>query len=324
MAGAPSGVAQVLDLARARGLVASGYVEELGRPRAIATKNGLFAHHEHHQATATTTMRTPDGQGSGWAARTAVDGRDLDYAALAAEAADLAERTVGGVTLEPGRYPTVFSHSATANLWQLLASSLDRRRTDEGRSFLSRAEGDGVGEALLDRWLTVRSRPADGRCPVAPFDREGLPHHTRTWIEGGRVTSLPCGRFWASQRGESPIAEPPNLLVDPGSAGTLEQLIADTERGVLVTSLWYIRPVDPRALLFTGITRDGVFWIEQGKVVRPLKNLRVNDGPLGAFARCTGTSRAVRAVPRGRGGGAVLTPAIRAESFHFSSTSDAI
>ena len=115
---------------------------------------------------------------------------------------------------------------------------------------------------------------------------------------------------------------PPNWLM-AGQDGTTEDLIKKTERGVLVTSLWYIRSVDPRQLLYTGLTRDGLFWIEDGKISHPLKNMRWNESPLNVFGKMIDAGKPVRAVAR-KGSGDTVVPPLRTAEFHFTSVSDAV
>jgi predicted Zn-dependent protease len=133
-------------------------------------------------------------------------------------------------------------------------------------------------------------------------------------------------RFWAEKMGRAPTAGPGNLIMDGGNA-SLADLIAGTERGVLVTRFWYIRPLDPQSLLFTGLTRDGLFLIEKGRITRPVKNMRWNESPIVAFNNIeamTPPERVVSGEGLGSGGLALVCPAARIREFTFSSASDAV
>lgn len=317
-----AGCAEIVGRAAGRGLVAAGYAEQRRRMVAVGTRNGAFAWRRESLARASVTVRTLDGDGSGWASDAALDPEAIAWESLGRRAVDKAERSVGGTALEPGRYVTVFEPAAVAEFANLLRGSLDRRATDEGRSFLSAPGGDRLGEPLFPPWFGISSHPGDPRAPADTFTDDGLPHMPTFWVTQGAVRTLPCDRAWARQRGSGFQMPPPNWLLT-GGTGTVDDLVARTERGVLVTSLWYIRSVDPRQLLHTGLTRDGVWWIEDGVVVRPLRNLRWNDSPLAVFGRAIDAGEPVRAETR-VGGSNTVAPPLRTEAFHFTSASDAI
>src|SRR5690606_11875128 len=115
--------------------------------------------------------------------------------------------------------------------------------------------------------------------PTATWNGEGQPLKKMNWIENGVVKNLAYSRFWAQQQGVEPVPFPSNFIMEGGTA-SLEDLIKDTKKGILVTRLWYIRSVDPQTLLYTGLTRDGTFYIENGKILHPVKNFRFNDSPI--------------------------------------------
>jgi predicted Zn-dependent protease len=137
------------------------------------------------------------------------------------------------------------------------------------------------------------------------------------------VANLSSGRFWAREKGREPLASPPNALMRGGTK-SLAELIASTERAVLVTNFWYMRSVDPRTLLYTGLTRDGVFWVEDGEIVRPLHDFRWNDSPIRAFKNALELSTPGRVGGRGGRSRNVLVPAMRVSAFGFSSVSEAV
>jgi predicted Zn-dependent protease len=146
------------------------------------------------------------------------------------------------------------------------------------------------------------------------------------WIEKGVLKDLFYSRFWADKMGKKPTGGPANLIMDGGTS-TMEELIAGTERGVLVTRFWYIRPLDPQTILVTGLTRDGLFLIEKGKVTRPVKNMRWNESPIVAFNNLDAMTPAERVVSGEGIGGAglsIVCPAARIREFTFSSGSDAV
>jgi predicted Zn-dependent protease len=158
------------------------------------------------------------------------------------------------------------------------------------------------------------------------FDNEGLPISKNVWVEKGVLKDLFYSRFWADKMGKQPTAGPANLVMD-GGAAKMDDLIAGVERGLLVTRFWYIRMLDPQTILVTGLTRDGLFLIEKGKVTRPVKNMRWNESPIVAFNNIDVMTPAERVVSGEGVGGAglsVVCPAARIREFTFSSSSDAI
>jgi predicted Zn-dependent protease len=167
--------------------------------------------------------------------------------------------------------------------------------------------------------VTLYSDPADPALLGAPFDNEGLPIKRTVWIEKGVLRNLAYTRFWAQKQGKEPTgATLAGGLGLTGGTKSTEQLIAECERGILVTHFFYIRSLDPRTVLQTGLTRDGTFLIEKGRVTRSLKNFRWNESPLLMLNRLEDIGRA-HPTAAGR-----LMPAVRISRFDFTSLSDAV
>jgi predicted Zn-dependent protease len=150
-----------------------------------------------------------------------------------------------------------------------------------------------------------------------------VPQQPRTWFAQGTLRALSCERYWAQRTAREPVPPPSNLIVQGGS-GTTEELVASTERGLLITSLWYIRSLDPRTLLYTGLTRDGVFWIENGRIAYPVRNFRWNDSPISVLKNVLAMSAPVSVPPRPQSTVGMLVPALKLRRFGLSSISDAI
>jgi predicted Zn-dependent protease len=319
-----AGSALCLGRARELGLVAAGFSEATAQFTWLGNRRGLAAQHQTSEAGFSTTLRTPAGDGSGWAAGSGNSVRDIDHARCTARAAEKAQRSVGPQPLAPGKYVTVLEPACVASLMQLLLFSLNARSADEGRSYFSEPGGKTkLGQQLFHESISIHSDPSAPVAPGAPFSDDGQAQKPRTWIDRGRLSTLWCERFWAEQRGHEAVPPPSNLLMSGGS-GSLEQLIASTERGVLITSLWYIRPLNPRRLSFTGLTRDGVFWIEGGKIAHPVSNFRWNDSPIAVLEKVEAASDSVRASPRDGSASNLWVPALRVREFELSSVSDAI
>jgi len=178
---------------------------------------------------------------------------------------------------------------------------------------------------VVDPRVTIYSDPWDPDLLSSPFTGDGQPTRRVTWIENGICRNLNYDRYWASQKGVEPTAAGGGLKLVGGDQSQ-DDLIRSTERGVLVTRFWYIRPLDPRTILFTGLTRDGTFLIENGRVTRPVKNMRFNESPVTMLSNVVALGRPVRvsAGESGDIGASVMMPPIKTNDFNFQSISDAV
>lgn len=312
--------------ATSSGLVSTGYLDTRAGASAVANMKGLFAFSRSTSTALTTTVRTADGSGSGWAGASHHDWSRIDPAALGARAAEKARASANPAAIEPGRYTVVFEPTAVGNLVQFIANALNARNADEGRSFFSKpGGGNKVGMKVVDERVTIASDPFDADVAGSPFTAEGLPTQRSVWIENGVVKTLNYDRFWAQKKGVTPTASGGSLRMSGGSS-SLEQMIASTPRGLLVTRFWYLRPVDQRTILYTGLTRDGTFLIENGKISRAVKNLRFNDSPVFMLnnLEALGTPVRVSASEDGGPGQAIVVPPLKVRDFNFTSLSDAV
>jgi predicted Zn-dependent protease len=308
------------------GLLSTGYLDARAAANAVANMKGLFAYTRSTATALTTTVRTTDGTGSGWAGASHHDWSRIDAASLGARAAEKARASHTPVAIEPGRYTVVFEPTAVGNLVQFIANALNARAADEGRSFFSRpGGGNKIGSKVVDERVTILSDPFDADVAGNPFTNEGLPTRRSVWIENGVVRNLNYDRYWAQKKGVSPTASGGSLKMSGGSS-TMEDMIASTPRGLLVTRFWYLRPVDQRTILYTGLTRDGTFLIENGKITRAVKNLRFNDSPVFMLnnLEALGTPVRVSASEDGGPGQAIMVPAVKVRDFNFTSLSDAV
>ncbi|MBI4483351.1 MAG: TldD/PmbA family protein [Acidobacteria bacterium] len=310
-----------------KGLVTAGFIENGGGFVAIGNTKGLFGYHPHTGVEFNLTVRTQDGTGSGWASRSYNRIESLDPARVASIALDKALLSQKPRALDPGKYPVVLEAPAVADLLAYMAFFMNARSADEGRSFFAvRGGGNKIGQKVVDGRVTIHSDPQLAEAPGRPFDSEGLPTRRLPWLERGVLRNLVYPRYWAAKQGKEPTPFPPNLLME-GGKDRLEDLIASTDRGLLVTRFWYIRMLDPQTLLLTGLTRDGVFFIEKGKVAYPVKNFRWNESPIAVLNAIEALTPAERIVSGEGFGGTdtpVVVPALKARAFTFSSISDAI
>ena len=313
-----------LEPARSSGdLTAAGFLVTNAGCTALGNNKGLFAYHRSTNANYTLTVRTWDGTGSGWAGAEHNDARRVDFEAVSRQAIEKARLSRNPVAIEPGRYTVIFEAQAVGDLCQLIGFYADARSTDEGRSpFSLQGGGSKIGEKLLDERVSIYADPYDPMVLAQPFDFDGLPLGRQVFIENGVLRTLYYSRFWAKKKNVQPTGAPTSFLMSGGDT-TVDKMIAGTERGVLVTRLWYLREVDPRTILYTGLTRDGTFLIENGKVTKAIKNFRFNDSPLFMLNNLEAMGRPVRLAGT-EAGGAVVVPPIKVRDFNFTSLSDAV
>jgi predicted Zn-dependent protease len=319
-------IREVTEQAVAEGLVSTGFLVHRAGATGVATSEGLFAYGVDSRVNFTTTVRTEDGTGSGWAGTSANDWNDLRAGELGSIAVQKAIRSREPRDVEPGRWTVVMEPTAVGNMVNLMMNQLSARAADEGRSFFS-APGGGnkIGEQFVDDRVTIHSDPEDPRIHSTPFSGEGLPNRRTVWVRDGVLQELNYDRYWARQNDREPTGFPSGWYMAGGS-DTLEDMIASTQRGLLLTRFWYIRSVDPRTILFTGLTRDGTFLIENGRITHPVKNLRWNETPIFMLNNIEMMGEPVR-ISSGESAGltpAVVVPPLKVRDFSFTSISDAI
>jgi predicted Zn-dependent protease len=315
-------------LSKKKDVVSAGFVQTQATMQAVASSQGLFAYDRFTAADYNLTARTPDGSGSGWASKSFNELRLVDPEKLASAAIDKAALAKSPAAIEPGKYTVVLEPAALADLLVYMIFSADARQADEGRSFFSKkGGGNRVGEQIVGDKVRIYSDAAHPLAPTVSFDNEGLPIGRNAWVENGVLKDLFYSRFWADKMKKAPTAGPSNLIMEGGTA-TMNDLISGVERGVLVTRFWYIRSLDPQTILVTGLTRDGLFLIEKGKVTRAVKNMRWNESPIVALNNLDAMTPAERVVSGegngGAGGFSIVCPAARIREFTFSSASDAV
>ena len=313
-----------LDPARKSGdLNAAGFLQINAGSNAIGNSKGLFAYHRGTSANYTVTVRTKDGTGSGWAGAEHPDWRQVNVAEVSGRAIQKARDSRNPVAVEPGRYTVILEPQAVGDLVQLIAFYLNARSADEGRSpFTKPGGGNKIGEKVIDSRLSLIADPYDPTVLAQPYDFEGLPLARQVFIENGVLKQLYYTRFWAQKNNKQATGAPTSVILTGGTT-SVEEMIRDTPRGILVTRLWYLREVDPRTILYTGLTRDGTFLIENGKISKPVKNFRFNDSPLFMLNNLEAVGRPVR-LSGTESGGAVIMPPVKVRDFNFTSLSDAV
>jgi predicted Zn-dependent protease len=316
-------VAQSLQVAKDNKLTAAGFLQNTGSFSAMMNSHGLFAYNTASDINFSVTLRSEDGKGSGYASRDYEDYTKMDTLKLTKVAAQKATASATAKAIEPGKYTVILEPSAGIVLLEQLYGGLDARSADEGRSFLSKAGGGTkLGDKLVDERVTIYSDPQNPDLPSSSWNGDGRPQERVNWIEKGVIKNLSYSRYWAQKKGVKSVPGPDAITMMGGDA-SLEDLIKSTERGILVTRLWYIRPVDPQTLLYTGLTRDGTFYIENGQIKFPVKNFRFNESPIIMLNNLEALGRPERAVS-GESFQSAMIPPMKIRDFTFSSLSDAV
>jgi len=314
--------ADSINLCAAKNLTAAGFLDGGTRFRAMRNNKGLDAYQQSTNTDFSVTVRTADGRGSGYAIADVTDAAKLNARALTQRAADKAASSLNAKAIEPGKYTVILEPAALMagddlSLLGGLLYGMDARSADEGRSFLSKkGGGNRKGEKLFDDKVTIYSDPMNAEVPGNAFDGDGLPTQRMSWVEKGVVKNLLYSRYWAQKNNVPATAFPSGFIMSGGTQSTAE-LIKGTAKGILITRLWYIREVDPQTLLYTGLTRDGTFYIENGAIKFPIKNMRFNESPIIMLNNLEAIGRPQRLA-------GCLVPPLKIRDFTFTSLSDAV
>jgi len=305
-------------------LVAAGFFTDTSQFTTIANSNGVFGYQQDTGLDFTVTVRTEDGRGSGWVKRSVGDVSKFDAREASNVAIEKALKSVDAKALEPGRYTVILEPAATSDLLGYMFNGFDARQADEGRSFLSKkGGGNRLGEKLFDEQVNVWADPWDKDVAVLPWDSQNMLARERMdIIKGGKIANLDYSRFWAQKQGKRAVGSPGNIIM-AGTNKSTQELIANTKKGVLVTRTWYIRMVDPQSVLLTGLTRDGTFYIENGKIKHPIKNFRFNESPVTMLNNIEELGRP-EILAGDESQYQLLIPAMRVRDFNFTSLSDAV
>lgn len=310
-----------IDPARKSEATAAGFLRDAASFSAMMNSEGLFAYHTDTNINFTVTVRTDDGTGSGWAAGDENDVSRIDTKAISNVALRKAVSSREARALEPGKYTVILEPDAAASIIGRMLFAFSARQADEGRSFLAKkGGGTRMGEQVFDEKVTVYGDPLDPRVPVGTWNDGGEPVNRLPIVTKGVVENLFYDRYWASQKDVDPVPSPNNIIM-VGGTRSQDEMIKNTERGILVSRLWYIRALDPQTQLYTGLTRDGTFYIEDGEIKYPVKNFRFNESPVIMLNNLEELGVAKRVGVFGR---PVMMPPLKIREFTFSSLSDAV
>jgi predicted Zn-dependent protease len=326
------------DRATAAGRRLYGYAEHEVTSTFCGTSTGLRLRHDQPAGRVELNAKSADLTRSSWAGQGTRDFTDIDLEGLDTALAQRLEWARHRVELPPGRYETLLPPTAMADLLIYMLWSAGARDALDGRTVFSKpGGGTRVGERLTSLPLTLRSDPAEPGLECAPFAvvhasgrdasvfDNGLALPAVDWISDGSLAALVQTRHSAELSGLPVTPQPDNLMLDGRGQGSLADLIARTDRALLVTCLWYIREVDPQTLLLTGLTRDGVYLVENGEVTGAVNNFRFNESPVGMLERITEVGARVRTLPREWSDSVnrVAMPPARVDGFNMSTVSPA-
>ncbi|MEM7593701.1 MAG: TldD/PmbA family protein [Cyanobacteria bacterium P01_A01_bin.83] len=313
-------IQQVCELSKNAGVNGSGTLSFQVSLNAIGNSAGLRGCDRTTEADFSFTARVDNG--SSWNRCTAWSIDQLPIIDLTEKVIERAIASRNPQGIKPGNYTVIFEPAAFASLLPWVIWNLDARAADEGRSFMSRRDDSGnpsgnkVGEQLFNPLVQVQRNGNHPLLQGGRFFGNGLSNEQLDIIKDGVPQTLSYSRYWAKEQDKEPTGGMYPIVMT-GSDQSVADLIASTERGILVSRAWYVRYVDPRTLEVTGMTRDGTFLIENGKISHPVKNLRFNQCLPEMLHNVVDVTQAKRC------GGSVV-PGCKVENFHFSSITDSI
>jgi predicted Zn-dependent protease len=314
-------VADVVKSCEKNGLTAAGLFSDSSGIGAMATSKGLFAPYQRSDINFSVTAMGDDS--SGWADKSSYKKSEIGVRSLGQIAIDKAIKSRNPKDIPPGKYTVILEPDAVSELIGFMFYGFNALAVDEGRSFLT----GRMGQKIVGDYITLVSDPYHPLHQGRPFDGDGVPTKRVELIKNGIAQNLVYDRLTAKKHGMDPTGHGgggrnaygayPSCPVIEGGNASLEEMIASTDKGILVTRFWYTNIVDPMQVIVTGMTRDGTFWIENGKVTHGIKNFRINQNVLDMLNNVEMMSESVLA-------GGIVVPAMKVRDFNFSSGTDAV
>jgi PmbA protein len=313
-------VAEAIQVVRSHRQTAAGIYSTDSSTFSLYNSRGVSL--EHRETMARFSITATDRASSGWAKGSACDAAALSPLDLATSAAQKAARSGQARELPAGRYTVILEPAAVLDLAGQMTGDFSATAIRDGRSFLN----DRLGCKLFGENISIYDDSRDPGQSGPPFDAEGVLRKRLTLVDRGVVRDIACCRQQAAVAGVEPtghgfplpneIGEAPSNVVFGGGETPLEEMIATTARGILVTRLWYIREVDPYEKIFTGMTRDGTFLVENGRIVAGVRNFRFNESLIEMLSNVEQLSPARRA--SGEEAPDMVVPAMKVRDFHFT------
>jgi len=336
-------VKQSVDICEKKGVLGAGYIPKAYQTTVFANSEGLFSYYQYAEVGFILTCRMPTGSGSGWSGITGEkDLSQINVAELTEVAANKALKSQKPRAIEPGRYTTILEPRPAARFMSTMMGAFNAgvggggfgggggggfNFGGIGRPFVNADGTPKIGQKLFSDSFTVKSDIGNPTLRQTPLMNDGAAAKAVTWIEKGVLKNIYYDPATARRQKVDPSPANPNMsLVIEGSNQSLDDMVKSTRRGLLVTFFWYIRPVDTLTLLNTGMTRDGLYLIENGEIAGPVQNFRWNMSPLVGFANISAIGKPVP-IHTGEaydGPGTALIPPIRIEDFYMTSVSPAV
>jgi predicted Zn-dependent protease len=309
--------------AKSAGMVSAGYVEVSAHGRAVADTYGRAMYYPYTLAQYSVTVRSPDDGASGWAGVDWNDWSRVDASRLSAVALDKCLRSRNAAAVEPGRYTTILEPQAVGDMFHYVMLVMDRPTAEDGSGPFARRKGRSkIGEKILDSRITLSADPMDPDLGFVPFDSLGNVYHAATWVKNGVLTELPYYRPYGI-RVLGKNSGLPNSTACRMSGGTtsVDEMVATTQRGVLVTRFSNVGMTDLNSLTLSGYTRDGFWLIENGKISKPIKNMHFVESPLFVFNALEQLGAPVRIF---HPSAPMIMPPAKVRDFNFTSLSSAV
>jgi predicted Zn-dependent protease len=332
------GLGDAFETAKAGGRLLFGFAEHSVDSTYLATSTGLRLKHDQPSGKLELNAKSPDFARSAWAGAQTRDFTDVRVVDLGEQLGQRLDWQKRKIELPAGRYETLLPPSAVADFYVYQLWVASARDAADGRTVFSAPGGKTkVGSRIGREGMRIWSDPAEPGLECAPFNivhgsssqasvfDNGLPLRSTDWVRDGVLQHLMTTRRSAEQTGLGLTPPIDNLLIDGGGTATLEEMTRATERGLLLTCLWYIREVDPQTLLLTGLTRDGVYLVEGGEVAGVVNNFRFNESPVDLLRRVSEVGRREICLPREWNDyfTRAAVPAFRVADFNMSTVSQA-
>lgn len=328
-------IKEICGMAEAENVNMYGNLDVTEENIAVANTKGLFVEQPATEISLSLSTRTRLVDGSSQAHVWERDWNRFRCRETVERTIRVARQSSNPASLDPGSYTVILSPKAISEYLMFLVFSLDARMADMGQSFFGKASNNSrLGDRCFQDTVTLKSLVDHSDLPTLKFGGAfgtggsragmlfsmGLPARTVEWIDNGTVKNFQYSPFYARQKNRKPVATPPNLYMQGGTA-TLDELISGVERGLLIESFWYVNPINWTRLELTGLTRDGVFLIENGRIRRPVNNFRFNDSPVNSLSRITGMTPPEKTFGEYLPG---MFPWVRINGFYMSSVSHAV
>ena len=314
-------VSEILKKSNAAGVITAGFHDARATAGGFATKNGNFGFRKSTNVSLSITARTPDGKSSGYFQRSHHDINRLNTERIARESIKKAATGRDSIAVAPGTYTVILEPQAVADLLGRLRFQFDARRAEEGRSpFSIRGGKTKLGRKIFDAKINILSDPWNSEAPSSFSAQAGIPAQKIYMVKNGVLENLVYSRFWAKRKNTSPTPGPVNTIIESsGKTSGIDEMIKSTKKGLLISRFWYIRTTDPRTASVTGLTRDGIWFVKNGRIKHPAKNFRFNQSIIQMLA-----SGNVEMIGKPERIGGSLYPALKLTAFNFTSSSEAV